>query len=137
MPTPQKKNYTKRGKTQGSKHWASVENMSKAMKLLFQNKNVTDMSSQTQMARKSCHRHARIRLRESTAAQVTKPQQRQLNQLPLNQRLSLQKKVLPIKKDLKCFETNENIFEFYLLNYYSEKSSKKSDRICCQMCRTW
>jgi hypothetical protein len=47
------------------------------------------------------------------------------------------KKFLPKKKDLKCFQANENIYGFCLLNCSSEKSIKKGDWICCQVCKTW
>jgi hypothetical protein len=47
------------------------------------------------------------------------------------------KKELPVKKDFKCFQANENICGFCLLNYYSEKSMKKSGWICCIVCKTW
>jgi hypothetical protein len=45
--------------------------------------------------------------------------------------------VLPIKKGLKCFQANENVCGFCLLNYWSEKSVKRCDCICCKVCRTW
>jgi hypothetical protein len=43
------------------------------------------------------------------------------------------KRVLSVKKDLKCFGANENTCR---LNYYSGKSIKKGDWNSCQLCKT-
>jgi hypothetical protein len=40
------------------------------------------------------------------------------------------KEELHIKKDIKCFQTNENIFGLSLLNSCSVKSMEKSGLIC-------
>jgi hypothetical protein len=50
MPSPEEKKNTRKRKTLTSKHLTLDENMSKAMRRLFQNNDVTDMSFQTQMA---------------------------------------------------------------------------------------
>jgi hypothetical protein len=111
--------------------------MSEAMRRLFQNNDVTDMSSQTQMTSRtlttSCKNSAQ-RKQGNTKNKTTTKSTYSTSDEPT---LKTKKNVLPIKEDLKCFQANENICGFRLLNYYSEKSIRKGDWICCQVCKTW
>jgi hypothetical protein len=132
VPTPEKKKNTEFEKPD------SDENISKAMRRLLQNNDITDISSQSQLASRiltsSCKNSAQRKQSNTKNKSTTKT----TYSTSVEPTPKAGKKVFSIKKDLKCFQANGNICGLDLLDYYySENSIKKSDCICCRVCKTW
>jgi hypothetical protein len=102
MSTPEEKKNTRKRKTLSSK----------------------DLPSDYEMlvSKQRCHHHVLPDAGDDSHGAQRKQgstknetEQRQLTEFPSNQHLRLG--VLPIKKGLKCFQANENVCGFCLLNY--------------------
>jgi hypothetical protein len=105
------------------------------MRRLFQNNDITDMSSQKQMTSRTLTSSSKNSAQRKQGNTKNKTTTKTTYSTPVQPIPKARKKVLPIVKDLKRFQENENICGFCLLNYYSKKSVKKGDWICCQECK--